>query len=185
MSNSKLVCNITGICLAHPNHPTHPETTPKTNFGNFDPIWMKLGGDHPIHLSTPFRRGPKCFSHFCCCCCYCCGFCCYCCCCRIVVVDVVFVVVVVTFQRSEFPLQRMRHRGAEGGRADDNEATMKARLKTFKKHAEAVVGYFRDSKRLIEVNAEDRVDSVFYETCLALRARGIFPGLKKSGGKCH
>ena len=23
----------------------HPETTLKTNFGNFNPIWMKLGGD--------------------------------------------------------------------------------------------------------------------------------------------
>ena len=36
-----------------PNHPTLPETTPKTNFGYFDPIWMKLGGDHPNHFSTP------------------------------------------------------------------------------------------------------------------------------------
>jgi len=56
---------------------------------------------------------------------------------------------------------------------------MKARLKTFKKHAEAVVEYFRDSKRLVEIDAEDVVDTVFYETSLALRARGIFPGLQK------
>ena len=69
----------------------------------------------------------------------------------------------------------------ESGRADDNEATMKARLKTFKKHAEAVVEYFRDSKRLVEIDAEDVVDTVFYETSLALRARGIFPGLQKEG----
>ena len=75
----------------------------------------------------------------------------------------------------------MRVRGLESGRADDNEATMRARLKTFKKHADAVVSYFRDSKRLIEIDAEDKVDSVFYETSLALRARGIFPGLHKDG----
>ena len=32
--------------------PTTP-TTGKNNFGNFDPFWMKLGGDHPNHLSSP------------------------------------------------------------------------------------------------------------------------------------
>ena len=75
----------------------------------------------------------------------------------------------------------MRHRGQESGRADDNESTMKARLKTFRKHADAVVSYFRDTKRLVEIDAEDRVDNVFNETCLALRARSIFPGLQKDG----
>ena len=48
-------------------------------------------------------------------------------------------------------------------------------------HAEAVLSYFRDSKRLVEINAEDKVENVFYETCLALRARGIYPGLHKDG----
>ena len=81
----------------------------------------------------------------------------------------------------ETMLIRMRHRGAVSGRADDNEATMRARLKTYKKHAEAVVEHFRDSKRLIEINAEAKVDTVFYETCLALRAKGIYPGLMKDG----
>ena len=53
--NSKFVCNISGGMFSPPQppHPTHPETTPKTNFGNFDLIWIKLGGVHHNHLSTP------------------------------------------------------------------------------------------------------------------------------------
>ena len=78
-------------------------------------------------------------------------------------------------------LQRMRYRRAVSGRADDNPTTMRSRLKTYRKHAEPVVDYFRDSKRLIEINADARVETVYYETCLALRAKGIYPGLAKSG----
>ena len=48
--------HIWGVCLAHP---THLETTDKTNFVNFDPIW-----DHPNYLSTPIPCGPQCFSDF-------------------------------------------------------------------------------------------------------------------------
>ena len=78
-------------------------------------------------------------------------------------------------------LHRMRHRAGVSGRDDDNEATMKARLKTYRKNAEAVVDYFRETKRLVEVDAEAKVDTVFYETCLALRAKGVYPGLMKDG----
>ena len=34
-----------GGMFSPPQYPTHPETTPKTNFGNNGLIWMKLGGE--------------------------------------------------------------------------------------------------------------------------------------------
>jgi len=91
--------------------------------------------------------------------------------------------VCVLFEAADLTLvRRMRTRrtqAAPPGRADDNEASMRHCLQTYRKHAEAVLSYFRDSKRLVEINAEDKVENVFYETCLALRARGIYPGLHK------
>ena len=48
-------------------------------------------------------------------------------------------------------LRRMLHRAETSGRSDDNESTMKERLKTFHKHAEPVVNYFKAKEKLIQV----------------------------------
>ena len=40
-------------------------------------------------------------------------------------------------------LKRMRKRGETSGRADDNEVTMRQRLKTFRRHADPVVEHYR------------------------------------------
>ena len=58
------------LCMQHiwgyvkptPTTPPTQKLLQKNTFGNFDPIWMKLGGDHTNHHSTLFRRGPQCFS---------------------------------------------------------------------------------------------------------------------------
>ena len=49
-------------------------------------------------------------------------------------------------------LRRMRRRAESSGRSDDNENTMIERLKTFHKHAQPVVNYFKTKEKLIQVN---------------------------------
>ena len=47
VSNSISAYGIAGVMFRPPQPPTptHSETTPITNFGNFGLIWMKLGGE--------------------------------------------------------------------------------------------------------------------------------------------
>ena len=63
-------------------------------------------------------------------------------------------------------LRRMLHRAETSGRSDDNESTMKERLKTFHKHAEPVVNYFKAKEKLIQV--------VALRVCLRLTAKDKF-----------
>ena len=66
-------------------------------------------------------------------------------------------------------LQRMRKRGETSGRVDDNEATMRERLKTFRLHSKPVVNHYRRVGKLIEVDAEDSAEVVFQETINAMK----------------
>ena len=66
-------------------------------------------------------------------------------------------------------MQRMRKRGETSGRVDDNEFTMRERLKTFRLHSKPVVNYYRRVGKLIEVDAEASSDVVFHDTIDAMR----------------
>ena len=48
-------------------------------------------------------------------------------------------------------VKRMMRRAETSGRSDDNEVTMRERLKTFHKHAQPVVNYFKTKEKLIQV----------------------------------
>ena len=63
----------------------------------------------------------------------------------------------------------MRKRALSSGRTDDNEFTMRERLKTFHKHSKPVVNYFRRHRKLIEVDAEAEPSIVFMRTCEGLK----------------
>ena len=63
----------------------------------------------------------------------------------------------------------MRKRALTSGRADDNEYTMRERLKTFHKHAEPVIDYFKKHQKLIEVDAEADAPAVYYRTIEGLK----------------
>ena len=69
----------------------------------------------------------------------------------------------------ETMLKRMRKRAETSGRDDDNEATMRERLKTFRRHADPVLDLFRNAGKLIEIEAEGEADAVFRDTVDALR----------------
>ena len=78
--------------------------------------------------------------------------------------------VCLSFKASdETMLKRMRKRGETSGRSDDNEFTMRERLKTFRKHSNPVVNSFRNAGKLIEVDAEAATEVVFAETIDELR----------------
>ena len=57
------------------------------------------------------------------------------------------------------------HRGQTSGRVDDNEATIKERLKTFHDSTEPVVAHYAAQNKLAQVNAERPPDEVFADVC--------------------
>ena len=72
----------------------------------------------------------------------------------------------IVYARKNF---RMRKRALTSGRADDNEYTMRERLKTFHKHAEPVVEYFKVRQKLIEVDAGADAPVVYQRTVEGLK----------------
>jgi adenylate kinase family enzyme len=50
-------------------------------------------------------------------------------------------------------VNRLMERAKTSGRADDNEETIKKRLKTFHKETEPVINLYQDSGKLIKINA--------------------------------
>ena len=55
-----------GVWFSPPNTLPTPKPPQISNFGNFDPIWMKLGGDYPNHLPTPIPSWTPVVFRFCC-----------------------------------------------------------------------------------------------------------------------
>ncbi|XP_045764242.1 adenylate kinase isoenzyme 1 isoform X1 [Maniola jurtina] len=70
------------------------------------------------------------------------------------------VTVIIYFEASSETLtKRLLGRAASSGRADDNEETIKLRLKTFLDNNDQVLAQYPD--KLKRINAEDTVDSIF------------------------
>lgn len=58
-------------------------------------------------------------------------------------------------------VKRLLHRGQTSGRVDDNEATIKERLKTFHDHTEPVIVHYEAQGKVRRINAERAPDDVF------------------------
>ncbi len=56
---------------------------------------------------------------------------------------------------------RLLKRGLSSGRVDDNEETIKSRLKTFHDHTKPVIDYYSAQNKLRGVNSEQTPDLVF------------------------
>ncbi|XP_045515333.1 adenylate kinase isoenzyme 1 isoform X1 [Pieris brassicae] len=70
------------------------------------------------------------------------------------------VTVIIYFEASSDTLtKRLLGRAASSGRADDNEDTIKLRLKTFLQNNDLVLAQYPE--KLKRINAEDSVDSIF------------------------
>ena len=59
--------------------------------------------------------------------------------------------------------KRLLHRGQSSGRVDDNEETIKQRLKTFHEQTKPVIDHYSKLGKLKSVNSEHAPDIVFGE----------------------
>ncbi|XP_041971112.1 adenylate kinase isoenzyme 1 isoform X1 [Aricia agestis] len=77
------------------------------------------------------------------------------------------VTVIIYFEASSETLtKRLLGRAASSGRADDNEDTIKLRLKTFLDNNDQVLAQYPD--KLKRINAEDSVDNIFSQVVAVL-----------------
>ncbi len=63
---------------------------------------------------------------------------------------------------------RMLRRGAETGRADDNERTIKNRIAVFHKQTTPLRDYYGSTGRYFAINGEGSVDEIFDQICARL-----------------
>lgn len=63
--------------------------------------------------------------------------------------------------------ERLLERAKSSGRVDDNEETIKIRLKTFHQHTDLLLDHFKD-KNLVNVNGLQNPDDVFKEISSAI-----------------
>uniref|UniRef100_A0A5F8GBB8 Adenylate kinase 1 n=1 Tax=Monodelphis domestica TaxID=13616 RepID=A0A5F8GBB8_MONDO len=71
---------------------------------------------------------------------------------------------------SETMVERLLKRGETSGRVDDNEETIKSRLKTYYSATEPVIKFYEGRGIVRRINAEGSVESVFEEVCTHLDA---------------
>ena len=64
--------------------------------------------------------------------------------------------------------KRLLHRGQSSGRVDDNEETIKHRLKTFHDVTKPVVDYYEKKNKLRKVDSERAPDQVFTDVVKVL-----------------
>ena len=69
---------------------------------------------------------------------------------------------IVNMRCSEGVLRkRLLKRGETSGRSDDNEKTILKRFETYNKETMQVVDYYRGRSMLVEVDADNTVESIF------------------------
>jgi adenylate kinase len=65
-------------------------------------------------------------------------------------------------------IRRLLARGAQAGRTDDNEATIRHRLEVYHRETAPLLDYYRGRGLLVNVNAEQPVDEVTAQSLAAL-----------------
>jgi len=70
----------------------------------------------------------------------------------------------------EVMVERLLSRGKTSGRADDNEETIKKRLKTFVDSTEPVITHYSAQNKVRRVDSSKTPDEVFAEVCAAFDA---------------
>jgi adenylate kinase family enzyme len=79
-------------------------------------------------------------------------------------------------------VNRLLGRAKTSGRVDDNEETIKKRIKTFKDETEPVIKSYGESGKLIRINAMNSIDKVSNDVKEALATLGIpVKAIKKDG----
>jgi adenylate kinase len=58
-------------------------------------------------------------------------------------------------------MERLKLRGQESGRSDDNEKTVKNRLRLYSEQTRPLLDFYARQKRLISVNGQGTIEEVF------------------------
>ncbi|KAL5967438.1 adenylate kinase [Taenia solium] len=88
--------------------------------------------------------------------------------------DVAQCFAVLYFEVSEEVMkQRLLKRGETSGRADDNEATIVQRLKTFEEKTEPVIKHYTQKGKVIKIDASHTIDEVFAVVVQEFEKKGI------------
>ncbi|MCF7860242.1 adenylate kinase [Patescibacteria group bacterium] len=62
---------------------------------------------------------------------------------------------------SEELITRLKLRGQESGRADDNEKTIANRLKIYTEQTQPLLNFYAEKKRLISVNGQGSIEEIY------------------------
>jgi len=67
-------------------------------------------------------------------------------------------------------LRRLMERGKTSGREDDNEESIKKRLRTFIETSMPVVQYYEQKQKVVKVNSDKSIEEVYKEIQTAIKA---------------
>ena len=65
-------------------------------------------------------------------------------------------------------------RSKTSGRADDNEETIKSRIKTFHSETEPVIEYYRKFGKVAEINGDESIDNVYNAVKRSIKPNMVF-----------
>ncbi|KAF7232613.1 hypothetical protein EG68_10600 [Paragonimus skrjabini miyazakii] len=81
-------------------------------------------------------------------------------------------VCVISFDVNEkVMVERLLKRGQTSGRVDDNEETIKKRLKTFNDSTKPVIDYYEQQNKLIRIDASGTIDEIFAKVNVKLQEK--------------
>lgn len=66
-------------------------------------------------------------------------------------------------------VRRLLKRAELEGRADDNEETVRTRMRVYQEQTEPLLAYYRDKGLLIEINGEQSIDEVYVDLLQAVK----------------
>jgi len=75
----------------------------------------------------------------------------------------------------EIMVERLIKRGETSGRQDDNEETIRARLKTYREATVPVAAHYKEQGKLVSIDANRSVDEVFEDVVKAFATIGMAP----------
>ena len=93
------------------------------------------------------------------------------------------IIAVLYFKCEENQLvNRLLQRAKTSGRADDNEVTIKKRIKVFNEETAPVIETYGRTGKVITINAMNSIEKVSSDVAKQLDTLGITPKVKKTDG---
>ena len=78
-------------------------------------------------------------------------------------------------------VRRLLERGRRSGRSDDNEETIRNRLRVYDETTRPLLDFYRERQILVDVDGDGPIPEVAARIRTALEARGLAPANKRAG----